>query len=128
MVSVSFWGKLYVLVVSIYFVVSGLNTLFNIDTKLARIGLEPVSEDGKIAFILIYCGLMVGIGVAMALLFFVSRSWVYSVWLGTIIIAAFVCFRLIGMLMLSFVSDVQISFLFFELIEVAVGVLIIWKS
>lgn len=54
---------------SLYFVVSGFNVLLDIDAKLLRIGLSANDLDGRLAFILIYCSLMVGVGVAISLLF-----------------------------------------------------------
>ncbi len=63
---------------SLYFVVSGFNVLLDIDAKLLRIGLSANDLDGKVAFILIYCSLMVGVGVAISLLFYLSKTWLYS--------------------------------------------------
>ncbi len=52
------FGKIYAGIMSLYFVVSGLNALLDIDAKLTRIGLSANDLDGKVAFILIYCSLI----------------------------------------------------------------------
>ena len=81
-----------------------------------------------VAFILIYYSLMVGIGVAIALLFYLSKKWVYSAILAVTIMCCFVCFRLIGAMMIGGITNVQISFVLVEIIEVAVGLFLIIKS
>ena len=96
---IDYLGKIYTSIMSVYFIVSGFNALMNIDSKLARIGLSAIDLDGKVAFILIYCSLMVGIGVAIALIFYLSKTWIYSALLAVTIISSFVCFRLVGSLM-----------------------------
>ncbi|TQV89414.1 hypothetical protein [Aliikangiella coralliicola] len=121
-------GKVYTAIMAIYFVVSGFNALMDIDSKLARIGLSAVDLDGKVAFILIYCSLMVGIGIALALIFYFSKTWIYSAILAVTIVSSFIAFRLLGSIMLGAMSSTQISFILVELIEVAVGLLLIIKS
>jgi hypothetical protein len=121
-------GKIYIALMSVYFVVSGFNALFDIDSKLARVGLSAIDFDGKIAFILIYCSLMIGVGVSIALLYYFSKTWEYSAILATIIISSFISFRLVGAYMLGDLSNKQLSFLGVELIEVAIGIFLINKS
>jgi hypothetical protein len=126
--TVNDFGKIYVGIVSIYFVISGFNALMDIDSKLARIGLSAIDLDGKVAFILIYCSLMVGIGVAMSLMFYLSKTWIYSAILAVTIISSFICFRLVGAMMVGEISSVQISFISVEVIEVVAGLFLIIKS
>lgn len=121
-------GKLYIAVMSLYFVTSGFNALFDIDSKLARIGLSAVSSDGEIAFILIYCSLMIGIGVSIALLYYFSKTWVYSALLSTIIIFSFIAFRLIGAYLVGSLSNTQLSFIGVELLEAVFGLTLLKKS
>jgi len=113
---------------ALYFVTSGFNALMDIDEKLMRIGLSAIDLDGKVAFILIYCSLMVGIGVAIGLIAYLSKTWVYSAILAVTIICSFILFRLIGSVMVGELSSVQISFMAVEVIEAAMGVFIIMKS
>lgn len=126
--NIDLFGKIYMGAMSVYFIFSGLIALMDIESKLARIGLSAVDLDGKVAFILIYCSLMVGIGVAIALIFYLSKTWIYSTVLAVVIISSFVSFRLIGSMMLGTVTDVQISYVLVELIEVAVGIMLLIKS
>ena len=125
---IDIFGKVYIGIMSIYFIVSGVNALLDVDAKLARIGLSAIDFDGKIAFILIYCSLMIGIGVAIALLFYISKTWIYSALLATIIIISFICFRLVGSYLVGSISDTQISFLLAEIVEAAIGVVLLYKS
>ena len=125
---VDVFGKIYTGIMSIYFMVSGFNALMDIDSKLARIGLSANDLDGKIAFILIYCSLMVGIGVAISLMFYLSKTWIYSASLAVTIITSFVCFRLVGAVMVGEITSTQISFILVEVIEAAVGLFLIIKS
>jgi hypothetical protein len=125
---IDLFGKIYIGIMSIYFIVSGFNALLDIDSKLARIGLNAIDFDGKIAFILIYCSLMIGIGVAIALLFYISRTWVYSALLATTIIISFIFFRLVGSYLIGTLSDTQISFLLAEIVEAAIGIALLCKS
>lgn len=120
-------GMLYTVLMTGYFMVSGLSVLFDVPGKLARIGLSAVNSDGEIAFILIYCGLMVGIGAAMALMAYLSRSWVYPAVLATAIVASFIIFRLVGSFMMGSLSDTQITFITVELLEVALGSFILCR-
>ncbi|MEH6550668.1 MAG: hypothetical protein V7744_11840 [Pseudomonadales bacterium] len=125
---INVFGKIYIALMSVYFVISGFNALFDIDSKLARIGLSAIDSDGKIAFILIYCSLMIGIGVSIALLYYFSKTWEYSALLASIIIASFISFRLVGAYMVGGLSNTQLSFLGVELLEVAVGIFLLYKS
>lgn len=120
-------GSLYTAAMTIYFLVSGLSVLFDVPAKLARIGLSALSSDGEIAFILIYCSLMVGIGAACALLAYISRSWVHSAVLATTIVASFIVFRLVGSTMAGGLSETQVMFIVVELLEVALGVYLLKK-
>ena len=121
-------GKIYIALMSVYFVVSGFNALLDIDAKLARIGLSAIDFDGKIAFILIYCSLMIGIGFSIALLYYVSKIWQYSAIVALIIVSSFISFRLVGLYMLGDISNTQLAFLATELLEVAIGICLIYKS
>ena len=125
---VDIFGKIYTGIMSIYFMISGFNALLDIDSKLIRIGLSAVDLDGKVAFILIYCSLMIGIGVAISLIFYLSKTWVYSATLAVTIIFSFICFRLVGAVMVGEITNVQISFISVEAIEAAVGLFLIIKS
>jgi len=121
-------GKIYIALMSAYFVVSGLSALLDVDSKLARIGLSALDSDGKIAFILIYCSLMVGIGISIALLYYFSKTWIYSALLASIIIISFISFRLVGSYFVGGISNTQLSFLLVELIEAAIGIIILNQS
>ena len=125
---VSILGKIYTLAMSVYFIVSGFNALLDIDAKLLRIGLSANDLDGKVAFILIYCSLMVGIGVAIALIYYISKTWLYSAILAVTIITSFISFRLISGLMVGELSTVQLSFIGVEIIEATLGLILIVKS
>jgi len=125
---INVFGKIYIALMSVYFVISGFNALFDIDSKLARIGLSAIDSDGKIAFILIYCSLMIGIGISIALLYYFSKKWEYSALLSSIIIASFICFRLVGAYMVGALINTQLSFLGVELLEVAIGIFLLYKS
>ena len=122
------FGKMYIALMSVYFVISGFNALLNIDAKLARIGLSALDSDGKIAFILIYCSLMIGIGISIALLYYFSKTWVYSALLASIIIASFISFRLVGSYIVGGISITQLSFLAVELLEVSIGIILLYRS
>jgi len=118
-------GKIYAGIMSVYFITSGFNALLDIDTKLARIGLSAVDIDGKVAFILIYCSLMIGIGAAIALLFYLSRTWFYSATLAVTIITSFIFFRIVGAVMVGEITSVQLSFIVVELFEAGIGLFLI---
>ena len=122
------FGKVYTALMSVYFVISGFNALLDIDSKLARIGLSAIDSDGKIAFILIYCSLMIGIGISIALLYYFSKVWEYSTLLAIVIIASFISFRFVGAYVVGGLSNTQLSFLGIELLEVAIGVFLLNKS
>ena len=121
-------GKVYIALMSVYFIISGINTLMDVDAKLARIGLTAINPDGKIAFILIYCSLMIGIGIAIALLYYFSKKWVYSALLASILIASFMIFRLVGAYIVGDISNTQLSFLGVEFLEVTMGIMLINRS
>ena len=121
-------GKTYAGIMSVYFIVSGFNALMDIDSKLARIGLDAIDLDGKVAFILIYCSLMVGIGAAIAIIFYLSKTWIYSAVIAVTIITSFIFFRLIGVVIVGEITSTQISFISVEVMEVAVGLFLIIKS
>tara|TARA_B110000093_G_C12793581_1_gene335700 strand:- start:219 stop:626 length:408 start_codon:yes stop_codon:yes gene_type:complete len=127
-VKVDVLGKTYAGIMSVYFIVSGFNALMDIDSKLARISLDAIDLDGKVAFILIYCSLMVGIGAAIALIFYLSKTWIYSAVIAVTIITSFICFRLIGVVIVGEITSTQISFISVEVMEVAVGLFLIIKS
>lgn len=120
--NIEMFGRIYAAALGLYFVMSGLSPLFGIDAKLARIGLRADSDDGRVAFILIYCSLMAGIGVAMGAVYLASRSWHYPALIAITIISAFIVFRIVGASMLGHVSMTQLIFIAVELVEVAVGV------
>ena len=125
---IELFGKIYIALMSVYFIVSGFNALLDIDSKLARIGLSALDSDGRIAFILIYCSLMIGIGVAIALLYYFSKTWVYSALLASIIITSFISFRLVGSYIIGDISNTQLSFLVVELFEVTIGIFLLVQS
>lgn len=126
--SINLFGKLYAGIMSVYFMTSGLNALFDIDAKLTRIGLSADDLDGKVAFILIYCSLMIGISIAIAVIAYLSKSWMYSAVLATTIICSFIIFRLIGSFMMGEVTNVQLSFILIEMLEAGIGIYLLSKS
>lgn len=120
-------GYLYTTIMAIYFLISGISVLFDVPRKLNRIDLSALNTDGEVAFILIYSGLMVGIGVACIAMQIISKSWFYSALLSTIIISSFIVFRLIGSSLVGTLSELQTKFLVFEFFEVMIGVLLLRK-
>lgn len=121
-------GKTYTGLMSLYFLVSGLNALLDIDQKLSRIGLSAVDLDGKVAFILIYCSLMVAIGASVLVIYYLSKTWIYSATLAVIVIFSFVIFRIIGSIMVGEMSSMQMSYIAVELIEAGIGLFLIKQS
>lgn len=121
-------GYLFTNVMALYFLISGLSVLFDVPAKLKRIDLNAINSDGEIAFILIYTGLMTGIGVASLLLQYFSGTWIYAALLTTIIIGSFIVFRIVGSIMVGFLSPTQTNFLAFEFVELAAGVLLLAKE
>ena len=121
-------GYLYATLMAIYFLISGLSVLFDISGKLERIDLRALNSDGEVAFILIYTGLMVGIGITCLTIQFISKSWIYPALLSTIIIGSFIVFRIVGSIMVGSLSSTQIGFLSFELVEVTSGILLLRKE
>ena len=106
-------GYLFTYGMALYFLVSGLSVLFDVPGKLKRIDLDSINSDGEIAFVLIYTGLMTGIGISILLLHFFSGNWIYSTLLITIILSSFIVFRIVGSAMVGFLSQTQINFLVF---------------
>lgn len=104
-----------------------MNALFDVDAKLTRIGLSANDIDGKVAFILIYCSLMIGITIAV--IAYLSKSWIYSTVLATTIICSFILFRLIGSFIVGEVTNVQLSSILVEMMEAGVGIYLLsrWK-
>ncbi|WP_128755179.1 hypothetical protein [Aquimarina sediminis] len=121
-------GYIFASLMAIYFLISGLSVLFDVPAKLKRIDLTTINSDGEIAFILIYTGLMTGIGVACVLLQYFSRTWIYSALLATTIIGSFIVFRIVGSIMVGSLSPTQVNFLAFEFIEVLAGALLLRKE
>jgi len=121
-------GYIFTNLMALYFLISGLSVLFNVPAKLKRIDLSAINSDGEIAFILIYTGLMTGIGIASLLLQYFSGTWIYSALLITIIIGSFIIFRIVGSIMVGSLSSTQTNFLIFEFIEVTVGILLLLKE
>ena len=117
-------GRIVTWVLSAYFIVSGLMAALDINAKLERIGLSAVNDDGRIAFILIYTSLMVGIGSAMMLVYFSSKTWRFSLIIGGTIICSFIVCRVVGAIMVGHLSHTQIAFIVTELLELGVIVLI----
>ncbi|MFV9550854.1 hypothetical protein [Algibacter sp. PT7-4] len=99
-------GYIYSYGMALYFLISGLSVLFDIPAKLKRIDLSAINTDGEIAFLLIYTGLMTGIGVSILLIQFFSKTWKYSVILITSVISSFILFRIVGSIMVGFLSSV----------------------
>ena len=118
-------GYLFSTLTAIYFLISGLSVLLDVSGKLERIDLSALNSDGEIAFILIYTSLMVGIGVASLTLQLFSKSWVYSSLLVTIIIGSFIVFRIVGSIMVGFLSSAQTNFLAIEIVEFVAGILLL---
>lgn len=71
---------------------------------------------------------MSGIGVTCLLLQYFSKTWVYSALLATTIIGSFVLFRIVGSLIIGFLSQTPINFLIFEFIGVTAGVLLLMNE
>ncbi len=126
--NVNFVGKVLVWVLTAYFVISGSLAVFDIDAKLARIGLSAVHDDGKVAFILIYTSLMVGIGAAMALMYFVFTSWEPSLVLAGTIILSFIVFRVVGSIMVGELSSTQLGFLVTEIVELTIISIVLLRA
>ena len=120
-------GKLVTAALAAYFVVSGLNAIFAIDAKLERVGLSAINSDGKVAFILIYTSLMVGIGTAMAVLYAIYKSCAPSLILAGCILLCFIVFRVVSSLIFGTVSGTQLGFIVVELLELAVVVFVFTK-
>ncbi|MBV1919914.1 MAG: hypothetical protein KUG73_04475 [Pseudomonadales bacterium] len=121
-------GKGLVCVLSAYFVISGSLAVLDIDAKLARIGLSAINDDGKVAFILIYTSLMVGIGAAMGLMYFLFKSWKPPLVLAGTIILSFIVFRVVGSIMVGELSSTQLGFLATETIELTIISIVLLRS
>ena len=126
--NLDFFGKLVTGILCAYFIGSGVIAAIGLDAKLSRIGLQAINADGKIAFLLIYSSLMVGIGVAMALLFYFSNSWSQPLVLAGTILISFIAFRIIGSIIVGYVSKTQLGYMFTEFIEVAIVLTLLIKS
>lgn len=122
------FGKLVTGALCLYFIGSGVIAAIGLDAKLVRIGLQAIDTDGKIAFLLIYSSLMVGIGVAMALMFYFSSSWSQPLVLAGTILISFIAFRIIGSIIVGYVSKTQLGYMFTELIEVTIVLTLLIKS
>ena len=122
------FGRWYVYALSAYFILAGLGALLDVDSKLSRVGLQAQTDDGKIAFVLIYCSLMVGVGTAMLVLSWASKGWLYSAILVTVVVSSFVAFRVVGAIMVGHVTGVQATYLTIEVVEVLLGVSLILLS
>jgi len=114
-------------VLAAYFTLAGLWSVLDVDSKLAGIGLRAETDDGRIAFILIYCSLMVGIGIAMGVVYVASRVWLYSALIAITVVSAFIVFRIVGALMVGHMSKAQTTFIVIEVMEVLLGVLFILR-
>ena len=113
---------------SLYFVASGMGALFDIDAKLDRIGLAATNPDGTIAFILIYCSLMIGIGIAMAAMALVLKSAGPSLILASAILLCFILFRFVGSAMLGYLTQTQIAYIVTEIIELSIVLFLLYKT
>jgi len=125
---IDLFGKIYIAIMSSYFIISAFNALVDIDAKLARVGLSAVDSNGKVAFILIYCSLMISIGISIALLFYYCKKWQYSALIATTTIVSFISFRIIGSVMLGTLTSTQISFIAVEVVEASIGIFLLMKS
>jgi len=125
---IDYFGKVYVALMSGYFLISGFSALFDIDSKLSRIGLNAVDLDGKVAFILIYCSLMVGIGLSIILITYLSKTWFYSAALATSILCSFILFRFVGSYMVGTVTELQLTYMLTEAVEAGIGMFLLVKS
>jgi len=103
-----------------YFLVSGVLAIVDLDAKLLRIGLSALSNDGRIAFALIYTSMFVSIGITMAALWYLSGSETYSLLLAGIVVTCFVSFRIIGAIIVGELSTLQIQFIVTELLEIGI--------
>ena len=121
-------AKVVCALLSIYFVASGVNAMFNIDAKLDRIGLAATSPDGIIAFILIYCSLMVGVGIAMAAMALILKSVGPSLMLASAILLCFILFRFVGSAMLGDLTQTQIAYIATEIIELSIVLFLLCKT
>lgn len=121
-------AKIVCALLSLYFVISGLNAVFNIDAKLEGIGLAASSIDGKVAFILIYSSLMVGIGVAMSALALLLKSPGPSLMLAGVILLSFIVFRMVGAAIVGSLTGTQIGYIVTELAELFVVLFLLYKT
>jgi hypothetical protein len=120
-------GKVVVWALAFYFIISGLLAAFDVDAKLIRIGLSAVNDDGKIAFILIYTSMMVGVGVAMLFMLYMFKSCRPSLVLAGTIVFSFIIFRIIGSFVIGEFSSTQIGFLLTEVVELVIILVILFK-
>ena len=71
---------------------------------------------------------MIGIGAAIALLYTLTKKWHYSAILASTIVMSFICFRVIGAIIVGDLSNTQLSFILAELLELTIGVTLLVKS
>ncbi|CAA0126107.1 Uncharacterised protein [Halioglobus japonicus] len=121
-------SKIVCALLSIYFVFSGINAALNIDAKLDRIGLAATGTDGKVAFILIYSSLMVGIGAAMSLLAVVLKSPGPSLILASVILLCFIVFRIVGSFITESMTQTQVEYILIELVELSIVLFLLHKT
>lgn len=121
-------GKIVTAILCIYFVVSGFDALINIDEKLERIGLIANGVDGKIAFILIYTSLMVGVALAMMGQMIVFRSSTPPLIVASAVLLSFIVFRIVGSVMFDSMTSTQLGYIVTEMVELIIVVSIVWKN
>ncbi|OUS26446.1 hypothetical protein A9Q99_18090 [Gammaproteobacteria bacterium 45_16_T64] len=121
-------GKIVTAILCIYFVVSGFDALINIDEKLERIGLIANGVDGKIAFILIYTSLMVGVALAMMGQMIVFRSSTPPLIVASAVLLSFIVFRIVGSVMFDSMTSTQLGYIVTEMVELIIVVSILWKN
>lgn len=119
-------GTAYALIMAAYFLVSGGSALLDVPAKLERVGLRAIDDEGQAAFIVIYGGLMIGIGVACLLIQRMSKTWFYSALLATTVLSSILALRVVGILVTGSLSSLHATYLVVEVVEVALGVSILW--
>ena len=114
------------LAIAAYFIVSGVSALMNVPAKLERIGLRALNEDGQAAFIIIYAGLMIGIGISALAIQLLSKAPLYPLTLLTIMMSSILAFRVYAGIRAGGFSQAQIVFTGVEIGEVAVGIVLLY--
>lgn len=120
-------SKLVTAILIFYFILSGVLAQIDLELKLFKIDLAAVSDDGLIAFGIIYASTFIGVGIAMAVLWKISRTTQYSLVLACSIISMFLVFRILGVIQLGYFSPLQIKFLCIEILELAIIFLLLSK-